>query len=121
MLFYPVDVKLKPFNFATLQHFNTTTLQQQIKHLDIIVKGRVQGVSFRFATKAVADQLGVKGFVKNEPNGDVFIAAEAVPTTMDMFLDFCHEGSDHATVEAVETREGEIKNYRNFEIVKRSL
>ena len=44
-----------------------------MKHLNIIIKGKVQGVFFRASTKAVADQLGVRGIFKNEPNGDVFI------------------------------------------------
>lgn len=87
-------------------------------HLDITVKGKVQGVFYRAATKAVADQLGVKGFVKNEPNGDVFIAAEADHVAMDMFLDWCNEGPEHANVTSVQSHEGELKNYRNFEIVK---
>jgi acylphosphatase len=92
-----------------------------IRHLDIIVKGKVQGVFYRKATKAVADQLGVRGFVKNEPNGDVFIAAEADNTTLEMFMDWCNEGPQDAEVTSVETNEGDLKNYRNFEVVKRSL
>ncbi|CAN5142521.1 acylphosphatase [soil metagenome] len=92
-----------------------------IKHLDITVKGKVQGVSYRAATKAVADQLGVRGFIKNEPNGDVFMAAEGDKATLEMFLDWCHEGPEHAAVNVVESHEGELKNYRNFEVVKRSL
>ena len=92
-----------------------------MKHLDITVKGKVQGVFFRAGAKAVADQLGVKGFVKNEPNGDVFIAAEADDMFLEMFLEWCHEGAEHAVVTAVESHEGELKNYRNFEVVKKSL
>jgi acylphosphatase len=90
-----------------------------IKHLDITVQGKVQGVFYRASTKAVADQLGVKGCVKNMPDGDVFIEAEAESTLMDMFLEWCHEGPERARVTAVETQEGEIKNYRNFEVVKK--
>ncbi len=89
------------------------------KHLDITVKGKVQGVSFRVAAKAVADQLGVRGFVRNQPNGDVFIEAEADDFAMDMFLEWCHEGAEHAVVTGVETHDGELKNYRNFEVVKK--
>jgi len=90
-----------------------------IKHLDITVQGKVQGVFYRASTKAVADQLGVKGCVKNMPDGGVFIEAEAESTLMDMFLEWCHEGPERARVTAVESQEGEIKNYRNFEVVKR--
>ncbi|WP_413665967.1 acylphosphatase [Mucilaginibacter sp. Mucisp86] len=90
-----------------------------IKHLNITVKGKVQGVFYRKSTKAVADQLGVRGFVLNEPNGDVYMEAEADNATLDMFLDWCKEGPEDAEVNAVECHEGELKNYRNFEVVKR--
>jgi acylphosphatase len=90
-----------------------------IKHLDIIVKGKVQGVFFRASTKAVADQLGVKGFVKNESNGDVSIAAEGDTMSLDMFLDWCKEGPEDAVVTSVDSHEGELKNYRNFEVSKK--
>jgi len=92
-----------------------------MKHIDIIVKGTVQGVSFRAATKAVADQLGVRGLIKNEPNGDLFIAAEGDDVSLEMFLEWCQEGPEHAIVTSVESVEGELKNYRNFDIVKRSF
>jgi acylphosphatase len=92
-----------------------------IKHIDIIVKGKVQGVFYRRATKAVADQLGVKGYVKNEANGDVSIAAEGDNLALEMFLEWCNEGPEHAAVTSVESHEGELKNYRNFELVKKSL
>ncbi len=92
-----------------------------MRHLNITVKGKVQGVYYRATTKAVADQLGVRGTVKNQPNGDVFIEAEADNAILDMFLDWCHEGPEEANVTAVETNEGELKNYRNFEVLKRGL
>ena len=90
-----------------------------IKHLDITVQGKVQGVFYRASTKAVADQLGVRGLVRNLPDGNVFIEAEAETTLLDMFLEWCHEGPERARVTAVESQEGEMKNYRNFEVLKR--
>jgi acylphosphatase len=90
------------------------------KHIDITVKGKVQGVAYRISTKAVADHLGVKGFIKNEPNGDVAIAAEGDGLSLEMFLEWCHEGPQGAVVTSVESFEGELKNYRNFEVVKKS-
>jgi acylphosphatase len=92
-----------------------------MKHLDITVKGKVQGVFYRASTKAVADQLGIRGFVANETNGDVIIAAEGESSMLEMFLDWCHEGPQDAEVTTVESNEGELKNYRNFEVVKRGL
>lgn len=92
-----------------------------MKHLDITVKGKVQGVYYRESTKAVADQLGIRGTIKNEPNGDVVIEAEGDDGFLEMFLDWCREGPERAEVSAVETNEGELKNYRNFEVLKRGL
>jgi acylphosphatase len=40
---------------------------------------------------------------------------------LEMFLDWCNEGPQDAEVTAVETNEGELKNYRNFEVLKRGL
>jgi len=90
-----------------------------IQHLNITVQGKVQGVSYRVTTKAVADQLGIRGLVRNEANGNVYIEAEAEPMLMDMFIEWCHNGPDAARVTAVTTEEGDVKNYRNFEVVKK--
>ena len=92
-----------------------------MKNLHITIKGKVQGVSFRASAKAVADQLGIRGSVRNQPDGSVFIEAEAEPVLLDMFLDFCKEGPEYGEVESIETNEGELKNYRNFEVLKRGL
>lgn len=91
-----------------------------IKHIDIIVQGKVQGVFYRNSTKAVADQLGVRGYVMNQDNGDVFIAAEADDLSLELFLEWCSKGPEAARVSGLTTTDGEVKNYRNFEILKKS-
>ncbi len=89
--------------------------------LNIIVSGKVQGVSFRAATKAVADQLGVKGTIRNHHDGALHIKAAANHLQMDQFLEWCREGPDHARVESVKIEELEIDAapiFKNFEILK---
>ena len=90
-----------------------------MKHLNITVNGNVQGVSFRISTKAVADQLQIKGVVKNMPNGSVYIEAEGDDFSLDTFLEWCNEGPLQANVQKIEVVEAELKNYRNFEILKK--
>lgn len=95
------------------------TASTDIKHLDITITGKVQGVFFRLSTKAVSDQLGVKGFVCNQPDGTVYIEAEGDGFALESFLEWCGEGPDKAEVENVSVQEGELKNYRNFEVIKK--
>ena len=91
-----------------------------MKHWNIRVRGKVQGVFFRASTKAVADQLGVKGFVLNESDGSVYIEAEGDSFALESLLGFCQEGPEHAEVSQVEYQESdEIKGFRNFEVIKK--
>jgi acylphosphatase len=92
-----------------------------MKHLNIIISGKVQGVFYRATAKAVADQLGVKGFIKNQDDGTVYAEAEGDDFSLELFLEFCRKGSDRAVVEKTEVTEGDVKNYRNFEVVKKKL
>lgn len=82
----------------------------------IIVKGRVQGVSFRFATHAKALKLQLTGWVKNLPNGDIQIEAEGNETSINSLIDWCYVGPPLAKVEEVIADETTVKNHRNFEI-----
>lgn len=90
-----------------------------MKTLRIIVSGRVQGVFFRASTKVVADQIGIRGIVKNLPDGTVFIEAEGEDFLMEDFLDWCKYGPDDARVDDISVEEIETKNYRNFNILKK--
>ena len=93
-----------------------------MKHWNITVRGKVQGVYFRLTTKAVADQLGVKGFVRNQDDGSVYIEAEGDDFALDSFLEFCQEGPDRAEVEDISCiAVDEIKGFQNFEVRKRKI
>ncbi|UKT63221.1 acylphosphatase [Pedobacter mucosus] len=90
-----------------------------MKHLNIIITGKVQGVGFRETTKIIANQMMVTGFARNEKDGSVYIEAEAEDIFLEEFVNWCNEGPDRSRVESVVTTEGEVKNYRNFEILKK--
>jgi acylphosphatase len=92
-----------------------------MRNLHIHISGKVQGVFFRASTKATADFLGIKGWVKNVPDGRVEIEAEGDDFALAEFLTFCKRGPDDAVVEKVTIDEGQLKNYRNFELLKKSF
>ena len=92
-----------------------------MKHINIKVIGKVQGVFFRASTKAVADQMGVKGKVKNEKDGSVMIEAEASEAILELFVEWCHTGPEKAKVENVIVEDGEIQHYTDFVVIKKNL
>jgi len=56
------------------------------KRIKITVRGFVQGIGFRFFTKRMADEFGIKGFVENMYNGDVEAEAQATPDLLNDFV-----------------------------------
>lgn len=91
----------------------------ETKHINIRITGKVQGVSFRATTKAVADQMGIRGMIRNEKDGTLYMEAEGDDTLLEVFVEWCNEGPDRAKIEHVEVTSGELKNYQNFEIIKK--
>lgn len=85
-------------------------------HLDIKLKGKVQGVFFRYAACRMAGELGVFGFIRNETDGTVTIEVEGRPEDVKQFAAWCHEGPTYAKVEDFESKRGELKKYEDFHI-----
>ena len=87
-----------------------------IRHFKIRISGRVQGVFYRASAKEKADELSVKGFVRNEPNGDVYIEAEAAEEIAYKFIKWCNTGPARARVDNIEVLQGEVAGFASFEI-----
>lgn len=86
-------------------------------HKNIIVIGRVQGVGFRFACRNMANSLGVKGFVKNLYDGNVYIEAEGTKVQLQHFIDWCYKGPTYANVSEIKESEDSVKEFKFFDIV----
>ncbi|WP_035986757.1 acylphosphatase [Leptolyngbya sp. KIOST-1] len=67
-----------------------------------IVSGVVQGVGFRYHTCQTAQRLGVKGFVRNRPDGTVEIVAVGTSEQLNSLLDWASRGPAGAQVTQVE-------------------
>ncbi|MCX6765750.1 MAG: acylphosphatase [Candidatus Moranbacteria bacterium] len=71
-------------------------------HLRIKIYGRVQGVFFRHSAREKAEELGISGFARNEPDGTVYIEAEGGKVKLEKFLEWCRKGPPLARVEKVD-------------------
>lgn len=87
------------------------------ERLHVIVSGRVQGVGFRMYAKHEACRLGLTGWVKNLPTGEVELVAEGKGESITAFKSWCRHGPPHALVRDVLLSEHETKGgFTAFEI-----
>jgi acylphosphatase len=63
-----------------------------------VIKGRVQGVGFRWTAAAEAERLGLTGWVRNTVGGDVEVWAEGTKENADAFLSWLRHGPPRARV-----------------------
>lgn len=66
------------------------------------VRGRVQGVGYRYFALKHAEELGLSGFVRNMPDGTVEVTAEGPDTQLSEFEAKLKQGPSFARVEDVE-------------------
>ena len=91
-------------------------LKENKQHKNIQVVGKVQGVFYRDSAQKKAQELGLSGFVRNEPDGSVHIEVEGTPGAIVTFIDWCRQGPPKASVTDVTVSEGPLQSYSGFEI-----
>jgi acylphosphatase len=70
----------------------------EIKGVQIIVQGRVQGVFYRDSTRRKARELGLVGTVRNMPDGSVEVVAEGPAAALETLVRWCRSGPPAAEV-----------------------
>ena len=85
-------------------------------HLKIF--GQVQGVFFRSNLKQKAEQLGLKGWAKNEPDGTVLVEAQGAEESLLKLENWCYNGVEGARVTKVKNEQKEIKEKFKGFIIK---
>ncbi len=83
-------------------------------HVNVKIFGSVQGVFFRNSAQRKAREIGITGFVKNEPDGAVYMEAEGDEKALGQFLEWCKHGSESAKVEKVESSPGNVEGFSGF-------
>ena len=82
------------------------------------VYGIVQGVFFRANTRRIARSLGLRGYVRNMPDGSVEAVFEGERERIEKAIEWCHKGPPLAVVERVEVVWEEYRGeFDDFSIV----
>lgn len=93
-----------------------SALQDQ-KQVTAVVRGIVQGVSFRYYTRLAANRLGLTGWVANQWDGTVKVVAEGEEAALQELVAFLHEGSPAARVQHVDEKWAEATGeFQEFSI-----
>ena len=90
------------------------TGQHEVGAVDVVVRGMVQGVGFRYHCMREAERLGVVGWVRNEPDGTVAGHFEGTSDAVRALVDWCRAGPAYADVTSVEERPAAPTGARSF-------
>ena len=82
------------------------------------VTGLVQGVGFRYFAERAARQLGVKGWVRNRPDGTVETIAEGEESAVSRYLERLREGPRSGRVDSVDVEEIAPEGLRSFDVTR---
>lgn len=77
-----------------------------VRTVSVIVRGRVQGVSYRAWTKENAHGLGLSGWVRNRPDRSVEALFSGPADNVERMLSLCRKGPLLARVDDVAVSEG---------------
>jgi len=74
------------------------------KRIQLIIRGRVQGVFFRASAQREARRLGLTGWIRNRADGAVEATVEGEEDNVKDFLSWAQHGPTTARVDKVDTR-----------------
>jgi DNA ligase D-like protein (predicted 3'-phosphoesterase) len=81
-----------------------------------MVSGEVQGVGFREATRRRALELGLHGWVRNDPDGAVAVHAEGAEAAVEDLVSFLRRGPRLAQVDEANVQQVKVEGHEQFAI-----
>jgi len=84
------------------------------KTVQLIIRGRVQGVSYRWWTVGAATERGLDGWVRNRRDGSVEALVSGPIAQVDDLIAACRQGPPAARVSDIEITPREDRAERGF-------
>ena len=81
-----------------------------------LIRGRVQGVGFRYFAQRAAEEMGLAGYVRNLDDGRVEVYAIGPEDKLAEFAGLLHRGPRWADVRGVDEQQAEPHPYRTFRV-----
>lgn len=87
-----------------------------VERHEIVYRGNVQGVGFRYTACRIAASFLVVGYVRNQPDGSVLLVTEGTKLEIDKFLGQLAKTMDR-NIQSVEVRQTQaVGEFSGFEI-----
>lgn len=84
-----------------MESMNQSSSTNEIQELHATVRGQVQGVGFRYFVVQKAQSLGLRGYARNDSNGDVEVLAQGPRPALERLLTLLWQGPSAAQVREV--------------------
>jgi len=89
-----------------------------MKTVLLMISGKVQGVFFRKSTQENAFALGLSGYAKNLPSGEVEVVIQGLENSVEKLAEWCHRGPDSGRVDQVIKKDVENpEKYVGFKVL----
>lgn len=84
---------------------------------ELNITGRVQGVGFRYFAAQKANEMRIKGWVKNAVDGSVIIVARGIEQEIKTFIDFLYIGPTRSRVDQIsKVKFNTLSDFNNFSV-----
>ena len=83
---------------------------------EVVYRGMVQGVGFRYTARRIASRFPVTGYIQNLANGQVRMVVEGSRVTLDRFLAAVHAEMGHFIEDAAPTIRPATGDFRQFDV-----
>lgn len=84
----------------------------------LVIKGKVQGVFYRATAKEIADESGIKGWIKNTSDGNVEAMITGHEKQLQQFVEWCKKGPRKAIVSDVLATEQKEMVFTDFSVIR---
>jgi len=81
-----------------------------------VVRGQVQGIGYRYATRREARRLGAMGWVRNEEDGSVLVHVEGDESAVEELTEFLRAGPGGAQVDDLEIESAKVEGHEQFAV-----
>ena len=85
--------------------------------VNLLIKGKVQGVYYRNAAKEEADKLGITGWIKYISEGRVEAMATGMEEQLQQFIQWCRRGPEKAIVQDVIVTPLSPQQFNDFNVM----